>query len=75
MDPQWTSDGKLFATQRYKDLVKERYLITKYTHTSYNDTAYITPLERKYIFDLISEELKRQQEAYEKAKTTGGIRK
>lgn len=71
MDPQWTSQGNLYAPQRYKELVRERYLISKYTHTSYNDTAYITPLERKYIFDLISDELKRQQEAYEKAKSGG----
>lgn len=54
------------ASKTYKELVKERYLVTKHTNTSYNDTAHITPLERKYIFEFITDELQKQKEAYEK---------
>ena len=57
-----------FAPKQYKELVKERYLITKHTNTSYNETAQITPLERRYIFEFIMEELQKQKEAYEKLK-------
>ena len=56
------------APQQYKELVKERYLITKHTNTSYNETAEITPLERRYIFEFITDELKKQQEAYDRIK-------
>ena len=56
------------ASKHYKDLVKERYLITRHTNTSYNETARITPLERKYLFEFIMEELQKQKEAYEKIK-------
>lgn len=62
MDPQYTSEGKLFAPQRYKDLVRERYIISKYTHTSYSDTANITPIERQYLLDMISEDLQREKD-------------
>ena len=64
------------ASQIFKDLVRERYLISKHTNTSYNETAHITPLERTYIFEFVTEELQKQQEAYEKIKSenSGGRR-
>ena len=43
-------------------------MISKYSNTSYSDTANITPLERDYIIGFITEELERQQKAYEEAK-------
>ena len=52
----------------YKQLVKERYLISKHTNTSYNETAWITPVERQYIFEFITDELQKQKEAYDKMK-------
>ena len=56
------------AASLYKQLVRERYLISKHTNTSYNDTALITPLERTYIFEFITDELQKQKEAYDKLK-------
>ena len=60
------------GADRYKDLVHARYLITKHTHTSYNETGDITPLERRYIFEFITDELQKQKEAYENLKRDKG---
>ena len=61
MDPQLTSDGKLYAPIRYEEIVKERYIISKMIHTSYSDTGKITPTERKYILSYIMDEAKQQE--------------
>ena len=61
-------DNGVEASKRFKGLTRERYLISKHTNTSYKDTAYITPVERQYIFEFIMEELQKQKEAYEKYK-------
>ena len=68
LDPISTSDGKPYAPQRFKDITKERYLISKYCNTSYKDLDKVTPLEREYLLEFIHEELQKEQEAYEKAK-------
>lgn len=56
------------GAELYKDLVKERYIITKHTNTSYADTANISHAERNYLIQFISEDLQRQKELYDKAK-------
>ena len=56
------------GAELYKDLVKERYIITKHTNTSYSDTANISHAERNYLIQFISEDLQRQKELYDKAK-------
>ena len=56
------------ATSRFKQLTKERYLVSKHTNTSYTDTGAITPVERQYILEFIMDEFQRQKEAYEKIK-------
>ena len=61
-------DNGVEASKRFKGLARERYLISKHTNTSYKDTAYITPIERQYIFEFIMDELQKQKEAYEKIK-------
>ena len=66
MDPQYTSDGRLFAPERYKTIVRERYLISKHIHTSYLDTADITPLEREYLLELITEDLQKEKDLRDK---------
>lgn len=63
-----TSDGRPYGEVRYKDIVQERYLISKSTHTSYLDTGKITPLEKKYILEFIKEEIDKTKEAAEKRK-------
>lgn len=67
LDPQLTDAGKPYGPTRYKEIARERYLISKHTHTSYEDTASLTPLERGYILEFLVEDMERQQEMYEKA--------
>ena len=68
MDPQLTEEGKPYGPVRYKNIARERYLISKHTNTSYEDTNRITPLERGYILEFITEDLERQKEMYDKAR-------
>ena len=52
--------------KRYKEIVQERYIISRYSNTSYTDTGDISPLERQYLIEFISTELKKKQEMIEK---------
>ena len=63
-----TEEGRPYGPFKYKEIVKERYLISKHTNTSYEDTSRITPLERGYILEFIIEDLERQKEMYDKAR-------
>jgi hypothetical protein len=62
------SNAGKYCAERYKELTRGRYLISKFCNTSYNDAGDISPLERDYIIGFITEELERQQKAYEEAK-------
>ena len=63
-----TSDGKPFAPLRYKEIVTECYYISKNCATSYTDLMKITPLERKYIMDILTKEAERVKEVREETK-------
>lgn len=65
LDPVLTSDGRPFAPIRYSQIVEERYLISKYTNSSYVDIGKITPMERNYILNFIRIDLEREQEIRE----------
>ena len=67
MDPQLTDNGE-FAQKRFRDIVMERYVISKHTNTTYCDSEKITPTERRMILGFIEEDLRKQNEMYEKAK-------
>ena len=60
-------DGTPFGPTRYKEIARERYLISKHTNTSYEDTALITPLEREYILEFLVEDMQRQKDMYDQA--------
>ena len=62
-----TEDGKPYGPSRYKEIARERYLISKHTNTSYDDTSNITPLERGYLLEFLVEDMQRQQDMYNKA--------
>jgi len=64
-DPTLTPDGKPYGLIRYKQIVKERYLITKHCNTSYVDLGKITPLERDYLLQFITEDKRKEHEAIE----------
>lgn len=68
LDLQKTKDGKPYGPIRYEEIVKERYLISKWIHTSYNDVGKLTPLERKYILKYIIDEFNKEKEKLESLK-------
>lgn len=70
LDPQLTSDGKPYGPERFKNIAKERYLISKHTNTSYEDTQSLSPAERSYILQFITEDLQREKEIYDKARNS-----
>ena len=67
LDPLLTSDGKPYAPTRYAEIVEERYLISKFIHTSYGDLSEVTPLERKYLLQYIKRDIERENEIKRKA--------
>jgi len=62
-----TSDGKPYAPVRFREISKEKYLISKYCHTSYSDVDKISPTERGFLLEFIYEEIKKEQDAYAEA--------
>ena len=57
LDPKLTKDGKPYGPERYKSLVKNLYIISKNTYTSYTDLRdKITPSEMTALLNLIHEE-------------------
>lgn len=62
-----TEDGKPYGPSRYKEIARERYLISKHTNTSYEDTSNITPLERGYLLEFLVEDMQKQKDMYDKA--------
>ena len=57
LDPVWTSDGEPYGPVRYREIIKERYYISKYCNTSYSDVGNISPAERRELLDIITDEL------------------
>ena len=70
-----TEDGRPYGPSRYKEIARERYLISKHTNTSYDDTSNITPLERSYLLEFLVEDLQRQKDMYDKAQAEADARR
>ena len=68
MDPAMTEDGKPYGPFRYKEIVKERYIISKYCNTSYTDLANVTPTERNYLLEFATEACDNAKEIAEEMK-------
>ena len=66
--PQSTYDGKNYAQTVFENIVKERYIISKQTNTSYADTGNISASERKLLIKLIIDDLKKQRDMIEQSK-------
>lgn len=75
MTPQKTKDGKPYGPIRYKQIVKECYYITKNTSTSYTEALELSPTEREYLITFLVDEVKKSQEALEKAKEKANAKK
>lgn len=63
-----TKNGKPYGPFRFKEIVRERYLISKNMNTSYNEVGKITPIERSYLIEFIADEVKRSNEIIEQRK-------
>ena len=70
LDPQKTPDGKPYGPIRYKEIVQERFYISKNLNTSYADTGNITPTEKEYLIDFIIDDIKRQKAQIEALKNS-----
>ena len=70
LDPQFTKEGKPYGPERYKQIVRERYIISKSINTSYIDVGQITPLERRYILEFMQEDAKKLQERMKDSENT-----
>lgn len=68
MDPLLTEDGRPYGPTRYKNIVSERYYVSKYCNTSYKDVGEMTPVERRYLLEFITDELQKQKDAIEKTR-------
>lgn len=68
MGPQLTKDGKPYGPIRYKQIVKDRYWISKNINTSYKDVGQMTPIEREYLLEFISDEIKQTNALLEQKK-------
>ena len=68
LDPKYNKDGTLYGHKRFKEIVRERYFISKKCHTSYNEVGEITPYERKYLIEFIIEEIEKEKQALEEKK-------
>lgn len=65
MDQQLTSDGKPYGPIRYKELVRECYLISKNLNTSYTDVLMLTPREKDYIIEFIVQDAEQAKKMIE----------
>lgn len=68
LDPQTTSNGKPYGPYRYKQLIKECYIIAKNCNTPYTSLMDITPTEKNELLNLIIEENEKSQEAMARIK-------
>ena len=63
-----TKDGRPYGPIRYKQIIKECYVISKNTNTPYTALMDITPTEKNALIDLILDENRRSEEALQKAR-------
>lgn len=68
LDPQTMSNGNPYGPVRFRQIIKECYLIAKNCNTSYTDLLNITPMEKNELINLIIEENKKSEEAMQKIK-------
>ena len=66
LDPQTTNNGKPYGPIKFKQLVKECYVLAKNINTPYTELLDITPAEKNELLNLIIEENKRNEEAMQK---------
>ena len=68
LDPPFTNDGQPYAPIRFRELVKECYLISKNMHTTYMDVLKMSSTERKYLIQFLVEEARQMNEMIQRRK-------
>ena len=68
LDPQKADNGEPYGPFRYREIAKERYLISKHINTSYTDLGSVTPLERRYLLEFVVESSKAERELLDQMK-------
>jgi len=68
LDPLKTSDGRDYGPVRYRELVKECYIISKNCNTSYTDVLRLPPREKDLMLGFIVEEFRKAQENIDQMK-------
>ena len=63
-----TRDGKPYGPIRYKEIVRECYIIAKNSNTPYTDLMNITPIEKNYLMEFIMDEFEANKKASEEFK-------
>lgn len=49
------------SVKQFKQIIWERYAISKFIHTSYNEIGKVTPREREYLLEFIAEDRQRDE--------------
>lgn len=65
--PQYDENHNLIGPKKFKEIIEECWFISKSINTSYTDILQISPLERKYLIDVIQESNRREKEEFDKA--------
>lgn len=58
--------GKPIGQKRFKEIMEECWFISRSINTSYNDILQISPLERKYLVDIIKESNRLEKEEWDR---------
>ena len=64
---RYDEHGKPTGPKRFKEIIEECWFITKNVNTSYNDVLQISPLERKYLIDVIRESQRIEKDEWDKS--------
>lgn len=63
MGPLTDEEGNALGPELYDAIVQERYLISKRSNISYQDTGTMSVHERKLLLKFISQEIEQEQKA------------
>ena len=68
-----TSNGEPYGPKRLQELIRQRYLISKFLHTSYNEVGEMSPTERESLILLIQKDVEadaaRKKQEYEQMRS------
>ena len=63
----YDNNGNPVGPKRFKEIMEDCWFISKHINTSYTDIYQISPLERKYLIDIIKEGARLENEEIERA--------